>query len=308
MINARFYDNPEEFTPSADSNITSLLRDGYCIVDSAVDKNLIDEFLARWEKFKPEAIHPYRDKLVEGDDMVGGRYRRMVNMHLVLPELENLFINNKALQVTDQLFCEPTTLYTSLYFEVGSSQDYHRDTPYFWTNPGYSYFGIWLALEDTDDSNGALTAIRGSHLLQDSLAFREEIGKLDLDESGLPRALSGILWDTYQKRVQDACHASGLTFTQLHIKKGDVIIWHPQLMHGGGKITDTQRTRNSFVMHVTPQHQAVYAQDKYFDPSIQLPSLDKSIKYRTAPNGRLIREEPYWAIAQKIQLSASVKY
>jgi phytanoyl-CoA hydroxylase len=210
--------------------------------------------------------------------------------------------------VHDQLFGEPATLYTSLYFEVGSAQDFHRDTPYFWTNPGYTYFGVWLALEDTDDRNGALTAIKGSHLQPDTDSSRVEIGKLDLDENGHPKAHSGVLWSNYQKRVRDACLNAGLTSSELHVRKGDVIIWHPQLMHGGAGIIDARRSRNSFVMHVTPQYQIVYAQDKYFDPDAELPSLDSSIKYRHASAGRMVRDQPHWAIAQKIMLSSAAVY
>ena len=308
MSNARFYEKPEEFSASADSNVNALLRDGYSVVKNAVSGKLIDEFLMRWERFKIETIAPHADKLVDGEDMINGKYRRMVNMHLVLPELERLFVNNRALQVTDHLFGEPTTLYTSLYFEIGSAQDFHRDTPYFWTNPGYTYFGVWLALEDTDESNGALTAIKGSHLHPDTFSFRAEIGQLDLDENGNPKAHSGVLWSNYQKRVQEACRDAGLTPSELHVKKGDVIIWHPQLMHGGAGIIDPRRTRNSFVMHVTPQYQVVYAQDKYFDPGAQLPSLDESIKYRKTSNGRMVRDEPFWAIAQKVLLSSNASY
>jgi phytanoyl-CoA hydroxylase len=308
MKSARFYENPEQFDTSSDPCVRAVIEDGYCVVNNAVDGRLIDEFLTRWEKFKSEIVIQYTDKLIEGEDMIGGRYRRMVNMHLVLPELERLFTKNRALQVTDQLFGESTTLYTSLYFEIGSAQDFHRDTPYFWTNPGYNYFGVWLALEDTDERNGALTAIKGSHRQQDSLDFREQIGKLDPDENGHPKAHSGVLWGNYQKRVQEACLKAGLVPSELHVKKGDVIIWHPQLMHGGAGILDDRRSRNSFVMHVTPKYQVVYAQDKYFDPSAQLPSLDEAIRYRETSGGRMVRDEPFWAISQKVLLPSNAGY
>jgi phytanoyl-CoA hydroxylase len=305
MKNAPFYDHPERFLQSANRHVRALMKDGFCVVDKAVDTRLIDAFLDRWHVFKKTTVEPHATQLVEGDDMINGRFRRMVNMHLALPELQRLFERNAALPVVDELFGEPTTLYTSLYFEIGSAQDPHRDTPYFWTNPGYAYFGVWLALEDTDEDNGALTAIKGSHLVVDSLSFREEIGKLDLDESGKPKAHSSVLWSSYQNRVRDLCLAQGLKLAPLPVSKGDVIIWHPQLMHGGGEIKDRARSRNSFVMHVTPRSQLVYAMDKYFDPAAELPSLNPSIKYRETSAGRLVRDDGMWAIAQKVFLPAT---
>jgi ectoine hydroxylase-related dioxygenase (phytanoyl-CoA dioxygenase family) len=63
------------------------------------------------------------------------------------------------------VFEKRTCLHSSLFFEVGSAQDIHRDIPLFWTNPANSYFGTWLALEDTDADNGPLLVVKGSHKL-----------------------------------------------------------------------------------------------------------------------------------------------
>jgi ectoine hydroxylase-related dioxygenase (phytanoyl-CoA dioxygenase family) len=140
----------------------------------------------------------------------------------------------------------------------------------------------------------------------DTPAFREEIGRLDSDEHGKPKAHSSTLWSSYQARVRDMCLSAGMTPSPIPVKKGDVIIWHPQLMHGGGAIADPSRTRNSFVMHVTPKSQVVYAQlDKYFDPAADLPTLDESIRYRTTSSNRLVRDDGLWAIAQKVFLSTN---
>ena len=55
------------------------------------------------------------------------------------------------------------------------------------------------------------------------------------------------------------------------VQKGDVLIWHPQLPHGGGQIADRTRTRNSIVMHTVPEGVPVYHAYAFFDPANSLP-------------------------------------
>jgi ectoine hydroxylase-related dioxygenase (phytanoyl-CoA dioxygenase family) len=258
----------------------------------------------KYEEFKKSTLNNYKDQLVEGEDIVEGKFRRMVNFHLIHKELQDIFALNDALEVTDYFFGEPTTLYTSLYFEVGSAQAFHRDTPYFWTNPGYRYFGVWCALEDVDENNGALKIIPGSHKIIDDDDFRNEIGLMDLDENKRPKANSSLLWDLYQSKVYEKCKSKGLQEITVRVNKGDTIIWHPQLMHGGVKLGDSKLSRNSFVMHVTPRNYNVYAQDKYFDTSAFCESKNPSVRYITASKGREFRHDGVWAIAQKIFINA----
>ena len=88
-----------------------------------------------------------------------------MNIHATLPQFWPLFSTNKALQIQDYLFGMENILYTSLFFETGTSQAIHRDTPLFWTKPANMYFGTWLAFEKTDFENGPLIVIPGSHRL-----------------------------------------------------------------------------------------------------------------------------------------------
>lgn len=282
--------------------VVEILNNGYTVIEDSVSSELIDKFLLDYQSLKNTVLDGYKKDL-ESEDCIEGKYRRLVNLHLRMSSLRPLFSRNKALSTTDYFFREPTTLYTSLYFEIGSSQDLHRDTPYFWTNPGYAYFGVWLALEDVSQENGALEIIPGSHKIIDEIEFRNEIGRIELDKLGSINPHSTELWTTYQKRVFEKCEELGLKKESICVKKGDTIIWHPQLMHGGSRIMDPSKSRNSFVMHVTPKNFMVYSQDKYFDPSLDrsIPSTDQSINYVESDN-RFIRDQNLWAIAQKIFL------
>jgi len=288
---------------SNNENISDLLMNGYTVVKNSLDTIYIDNFSEDYDRLKFETLSKYASKL-DREDCLNGMYRRLTNLHLKIESALQLFSKNSALKITDYFFGEPTTLYTSLFFERGSAQECHRDTPYFWTYPGYGYFGIWLALEDINLNSGPLMVIPKSHKIIDSDFFRKSIGDLERDEKGVINPQSAFLWSRYQSEIQKKCDEGGLAAKNITVKKGDSIIWHPQLMHGGSRILDDSLSRKSFVMHVTPKNMNVFAQDKYFDPSTDLKFLskDSSINYIKS-NDRLIRQTGVWSIAHKIFLN-----
>ena len=48
------------------------------------------------------------------------------------------------------------------------------------------------------------------------------------------------------------------------INKGDIIIWHPKLLHGGSNIIDPTLTRYSMVTHNVPINTAVFNAAHFF--------------------------------------------
>ncbi len=201
-------------------------------------------------------------------------YPRLENLHAVMPSLLQLFYENKeALRFQDMMFGGETVLYTSLFYERGSAQDIHRDTPYFSTRPEYRYFGMWVALEDVDESNGPLMAVPCGNLLPE--LDREAIARRHYEDLDNLPPDSELLWSSYQRDVGDQCAANGLKLTPIPVKRGSTIIWHPHLPHGGSPITDISRTRFSLVMHTTPIGTPVYHQNAFFNPQKYFPTEPK---------------------------------
>ena len=50
----------------------------------------------------------------------------------------------------------------------------------------------------------------------------------------------------------------------LDVKAGDVVIWHPQMPHGGSPAKDKYRTRWSIAAHCAPSNVQVYQHDQFF--------------------------------------------
>lgn len=263
--NARESLGRRECPPQIRPIVESFLDKGYAIIPGSLSADACDTLVERFRRFE-------RDNADKLSPFIGadGHYPRLVNIHLAMTELFETFSRNpQALAVQDFLFDAETCLYTSLFYERGSAQPLHRDTPYFCTRPEYRYFGMWVALEDVDEDNGPLMALEGGHLIGEldrAAIAREVLGP------GVPVPTdSQQLWDAYQAGVKRQGEALGLNVCTLPVKKGTTIIWHPQLPHGGAPIRDIKRTRFSFVMHTTPEGAPVYHHHAFFAPETPFP-------------------------------------
>jgi phytanoyl-CoA hydroxylase len=240
---------------------TDVVEKGYTVIPASVSAATCRQTIAAFRAFER------RHDAIFAENRNGfGHYPRIVNLHNVFPELLRLFTRNPALLGTlDALFGAPASVYTSLFYEVGSQQPMHRDTPVFSTRPEYLYFGTTVYLEPADDGNGCLEVQEGGHTMaeldRETMASRR-YGSLDT----IP-ALDNEMWMEYQNKVVDTGRSAGLATKKLHVKAGDAVIWHPQLPHGGTPIADPTRTRFSLVMHVTPVGVPVYHQNVFFNPS-----------------------------------------
>jgi phytanoyl-CoA hydroxylase len=238
---------------------------GYTVIRNCFAPSHCNSVIARFRQFEAANQHifaPHRDD--------NGHLPRVVNLHLAMPELISLFsLNTVLLAVQDLLFGRPTSLYTSLFYERGSQQQPHRDTPVFCTRPEYLYFGNTVYLEAAGDENGCLEVIEGGHTVgeldREALA-RARYGSLD----DIPQ-LDNDIWIEYQRRVTDRCDRLNLARRLVAVEAGDAVIWHPQLPHGGSAIRDASRTRLSFVFHTTPVGVPVYHQHAFFHPSAPMP-------------------------------------
>jgi len=132
--------------------------------------------------------------------------------------------------------------FQTLNFERGTEQNLHSDWYHFAPLTNHGLAGVWVAFEDIDSQNGALSVVPGSHRFP--YLFPEDLG-LKAGSRKNPYEYYRDYEDAIQKKVVE----SGLEIKAVPMKKGQVLIWHANLIHGGSKITDTQRTRYSQVTH-----------------------------------------------------------
>jgi hypothetical protein len=64
--------------------------------------------------------------------------------------------------------------------------------------------------------------------------------------------------------VAEQAEQRGLVLARSSVKKGDTVIWHPLLPHGGSPVDDPTLSRASIVFHVHPEDTPMYGLDVFF--------------------------------------------
>lgn len=133
-------------------------------------------------------------------------------------------------------------LFQSINFMMGSEQDTHSDSIHMTTFPLGGLLGVWLALEDINEDNGPLHYYPGSHLLPYYLNG-------DYNNEGNAWMLGSQKYDAYEAFIAGRIKDTGLEKKNFVAKKGDMLIWHANLFHGGNAHLNKTKTRKSVVFH-----------------------------------------------------------
>ena len=125
----------------------------------------------------------------------------------------------------------------TLNLEFGSQQEFHTDSLYMTPPRDLNLAAHWIALEDTDPDAGPLRLYPGSHKIR---PFLFSSGKMTAIHKEMK-----YYHDYMRQKVEEM----GLKEERFMAKKGDVLIWHSQLFHGGSPINNDSLTRRSIVTH-----------------------------------------------------------
>jgi ectoine hydroxylase-related dioxygenase (phytanoyl-CoA dioxygenase family) len=110
------------------------------------------------------------------------------------------------------------------------------------TEPRGYLLAVWVALEDIEAGSGELTFYPGSHRLP--YLFNKDIA-----HGHTPWKLDPKHHVAYDTKVQELIRKHGLEPVYYRPKKGDVLIWHANLLHGGSPVVYPELTRKSMVSH-----------------------------------------------------------
>tara|TARA_R110002094_G_scaffold160177_2_gene145492 strand:- start:395 stop:1264 length:870 start_codon:yes stop_codon:yes gene_type:complete len=167
-------------------------------------------------------------------------------------------------------------LFGSLTFEVGTEQGAHQDSIHFWTEPQAAMAGVWVALEDVHPDAGPLFYYPGSHKwgidrAEDCWRVRPDLfertqreGFWAPDNIEERTATAGELGNAWCQLLIDKVAARGEQPVPVMVKKGDALIWHAYLVHGGQPRRDRRLTRRSMVTHHIGRNASMFDTNTYF--------------------------------------------
>lgn len=210
---------------------------------------------------------------------------------LKLVDLQRFFDSAKDLAFApvitaflEELFGSPAALIQSLTFWKSSEQSLHQDFSYVHHHRQLGHLAAaWIPLEDIQAESGPLVYYMRSHR-PDQIGFYDWgqgsiLASRDADES---------VFAGYTDHLARAVDRLGIEPSIFLPRRGDLLIWHGALVHGGTRMLNPALTRRSFICHYTSfashkQAQRFRIADGYsFDQPPQLP-------YRPSMVRRLVR-------------------
>lgn len=244
--------------PEVATALRDLIEDGVAVLkgvhSAATCEGVIADY-ADWSAQNAEYVQSNLDAL--------GRPHRLVNFHLHSPHARQLSMNERVHRVLDEMFDSRSCVYTSLTFKYGTQQPVHRDTPHFATWPESQFAGVWTALEDVREDAGPLFYYKGAHRMR----IEHPLEYMRRADARLPDAPPHerlfMALDLYNGAVIKNAQEFGTPVT-LPLQRGDVVIWHPEMPHGGSPAIDPMKSRWSIVCHCAPERVQVHQYQTFF--------------------------------------------
>jgi ectoine hydroxylase-related dioxygenase (phytanoyl-CoA dioxygenase family) len=147
-----------------------------------------------------------------------------------------------VLDLLRHLYGRDPFAFQTLNFAVGSEQHFHSDAVHFHSYPHGFMCGVWIALQDVQAESGPLIYFPGSHRLP----------YLSARSLGLVR--EAVMGEAHPQRLfepswQQAVGEHGFEKQQFLPKRGELLIWHANLLHGGEPVQEKTSRRWSQVNH-----------------------------------------------------------
>ena len=155
---------------------------------------------------------------------------------------EQFFRNPELNRLLSFLLGKKVIPFQSLNFTLGSEQRAHSDSIHMTTEPPGYLIATWAALEDCTEENGPLFYYPGSHRLPFVMTD-------DYDSGNTALTIGEHNNRHYEDKIEQIIREKALKKQLFVARRGDVLIWHANLLHGGSPITKPGATRRSMVCH-----------------------------------------------------------
>ena len=245
---------PENYPYNLKEKLEFWQKNGYIILEKAIPEEWCDKL---WEEIeytydhhKDFGMKALVDKVNNNKDVplrevsaekLRGIGARLNDYHQASVAAKKLLSHSNVATFLKAIFNNDVVAFQTLVFKYGSQQGAHQDFPWVTSGIPSHLAAAWIALEDIDADSGPLFYFPGSHKNK----------KFDFG-NGILHKGGESLRNPYQfEQYLEATNAEkGIPKQTLILKKGDLLVWHAALAHGGLPITSNPpKTRKSLVVH-----------------------------------------------------------
>ena len=286
-LSERLYrDEPEIAQRIYSEAVLQFLRDGLVILPGVIDLDTLDQFerdvnllaenktnpLLSWVEIDgPREYYKarYLANLKTDDFRLMPPGLKLVNLQRFFDSAKDLSFSDPVMAFLEELFGSSPALIATITFWKGSQQPLHQDFSYVHHHRRLGELAAaWIPLEDIHPDSGPLVYYKGSH-------FPDKLGFFDWGSGSIlaSRDASDSDFDNYHKHLLRQIDEHQFQPSVFLPKRGDVLIWHGALIHGGTPMANPDLTRRSLVCHYTTvgshlktQHQRVGSGFSFDEP------------------------------------------
>lgn len=246
-----------QITHTEAEQLRQFREQGYLILPGAAEHALIDHMLDdlanAWRDAEKYVVNIGKGIVAHPESELLPHKSRLYDFYVNNEACRALIFNPALLRMLQLIFAEPPLVFQSMVFTWGSEQSIHKDTAFVVIDKPNTLAASWIALEDIELGSGELMYYPGSHRDPQFLFGGERLyWEAQKDGKGIHRR--------YSEFLDQQAAAKQVPLKTFAAKKGDALIWHANLAHGGTPVTKPSTTRKSLVSHYCP----VSAQPRYF--------------------------------------------
>jgi hypothetical protein len=221
------------------------MRDGYVTIPGLIDDTFLDYVWQAYEEsIATGVVTPPVEIFYDGDTVPG----RSLNPHFRVKEIRELMELPEITNNVELLLGADATPFQSISGHKASQQAEHSDSIHMTTYPQGYLVAMWIACEDIAPDSGPFVYYPGTHRLP--YVYSRDVG-IPLEENHQPNYRE---FDArYTPRIKSDIEASGIEPVYFTAKRGDVLFWHANLLHGGSPLQTLTKTRKALVFHFFAQ-------------------------------------------------------
>ena len=218
------------FPPNIQQQLLTWSDKGYLIWKNFLDASVTDAIQEEIHRLVHRGkLHPTHDNKL-----------MFANRHSAL--IRKITYDKRLTGLLGFILDKEVVPFQTINFLYGSNQRAHSDSIHMTTYPLGYLIAVWIALEDTQPDNGPLFYYPGSHRLPYLL-------NSDFNEGETPLLLGNKDYVDYEDRIAQQIKDLSLQPEVFLAKKGDMLVWHANLIHGGMPVKNPALTRKSMVIH-----------------------------------------------------------
>jgi ectoine hydroxylase len=220
----------DTFSSTIQQQLVDWSKNGFMVLENFFDSTTVN------------IINKEIDTLVAGKKVTVTHDNKIAFANKLVPAIKDVTQTPELVALLSFILGKEVIPFQTLNFLHGSGQRAHSDSIHMTTYPLGYLIAAWVALEDIEESSGPLFYYPGSHQLP--YLLNEGFGNVSTMFS-----LGKKNYADYEDVTQDIIAKNDLQPIVFLPKKGDVFIWHANLIHGGMPVRNTTLTRKSMVIH-----------------------------------------------------------